>query len=410
MYKQYHYSKKTILLAAFSLFLLCGGLSAQSYPNFQIFSRFEFNDYPLTQASIGPDATHVDTDAVTDGVGIYMQANCVSIKGFDLTIPTNSGIFDQPEMGMTFRFQRDESFANFFNRGGTSFYIQAGLLWVQYQTSLNGAVINNGPFLTGVQVPNDNSFREYTFEYTLSDGRARVFMDGNQVWQNNGPNNRPLYWPPNEPVFVGEIMDGTCSGMGVLDYAYFYVPTGAIPALPVEWAGIDAKEMDSGIEVSWGVTSEVGNDYFTLERSLNGGPYQSLSDLPSAPENHNGGQYQLVDDRPVSGNLTYRIRQTDLNGDQSWSEAVSLDFSEDQSFSFTCYPNPVSDNLKIDLQHENIPYELCLTNSFGQVLERRSFPEGKPSGFLDLSGYPTGLYLLTLRAEGKTHYRKIKKI
>lgn len=119
MKSEFTFQKTTFLLLLFCSLVLPGLLLGQ---NRQIFSRFEFERYPLTYAEIGPNATSVDPDAITDGQSIYMQANCISIKGFDLTVPTTGGIFDQPEMGMVFRFQRDEAFANFFNRGNTAFY------------------------------------------------------------------------------------------------------------------------------------------------------------------------------------------------------------------------------------------------------------------------------------------------
>jgi hypothetical protein len=71
------------------------------------------------------------------------------------------------------------------------------------------------------------------------------------------------------------------------------------------------------------------------------------------------------------------------------------------------YPNPVQTTLIIDTKTAG-PFELTLSNIFGQQLLRSTFKSGLTR--LDLKGYISGVYLLTLSSsQGSTAFRILKK-
>ena len=74
--------KKVLLFPATWIILVvltCCQLTAQV-----TFSRFDFDTAPYTTASIGPNATSIDPDMVSDGNAAYINANCGALKGIDL--------------------------------------------------------------------------------------------------------------------------------------------------------------------------------------------------------------------------------------------------------------------------------------------------------------------------------------
>ncbi|HCS18998.1 MAG TPA: hypothetical protein DIW47_00290 [Bacteroidetes bacterium] len=185
-------------------------------------SRFHFNTPDLLHAEIGSDATSADADAYGNGTGFVMDANCGATKGLDLVIPGSN--FDRGKMCMTFSWQRDESEAHFFTRGGTEFYISGGSVRVKLtQISGTGSQVI-GPVNTGYSIPNDDVLRYFTFCYDSASGIARVLVNDSIVWNYTTPAATSLYWTGAGNATIGGIMDGNCSGNTLIDWANVSIP------------------------------------------------------------------------------------------------------------------------------------------------------------------------------------------
>ncbi|MCB9235226.1 MAG: T9SS type A sorting domain-containing protein [Bacteroidia bacterium] len=311
-----------------------------------IFSRFDFNHYPLTHASIGPNGTSVDADAVTNGIGAFISNHCENSKGLDLVVPNSFSIFDQPEFGMTFNFQRDESFARFFDRGNMSFYISGGILFIKYATTGPGGLpVVNGPFPTNFTLSNDNTFREYTFIYTQADGLARVLVGGNQIWSFDGPDGAALNWSGASTAAIGGIMDGNCNGRAVLDYAYFFLPSNN---LPVEYGYLEANAARHQVDINWNITQQENNQYFEIQRSQDGIDFQGIGSIEGAGSSKEDQDYTFTDYSPGQGVNFYRIIQHDLDGKSSSSPVIRANFSGSlQAGDLVLYPNPAVESFRL---------------------------------------------------------------
>jgi hypothetical protein len=190
-------------------------------------SRFDFNGGPLTRATIGPNATSYDTDAYSNGKGYQITSNCGGSKGIDLTVP--GSVFNRGKMCMTYSWQRDESFANFFTRGGISFFIDGGVLQISIRISDGaGSYTDVGPLSTGYTVPNDDIFRYFTFCYDSASGKGTVMVHDSLVWSYNGTAGRELYWTGAGDAVIGTIMDGSCAGQTLLDWSNISIPISII--------------------------------------------------------------------------------------------------------------------------------------------------------------------------------------
>lgn len=394
------------------LFLLAFFNSYQSHGQ-TVFSRFDFNTYPLTTASIGPDGLSTDPDAATDGTGAYISANCVSFKGIDLELDTRYSTYDLPEIGMHFRFRKDESFANFFERGNTRFFVQSNLLLVQYETRGPGGIpLLNGPFATGYRLPNDNAFREYTFIYEGGTGIATVLVDSIAVWQNDGPDNSPLYWNPSQPAFVGTIMDGTCQGRAVLDYAYFFYPNGN-GVFPVEFVELNVSTTPESVNLEWIITGTTTGETFYIEKRGTGESFSPLVSISkqaniSTMTQDNIQQYRYSDPETRPGTWQYRVGIEDENGQLNWSDIISVSVSESYEAKLKVWPVPASDNLNYQLLNCAHITRLELTGLDG----RRYFTQPAQqapslSSQIPVHNLSPGLYFLKVEADGKSLLAKI---
>lgn len=400
MEKVLRYSLLLIVLLATA----CFSLRAQG-----TFSRFDFNATPFTDASIGPNGIALDADVVGDGMAVYIAANCGGTKGLDLTIPNTAGLFDKPEMGMTFRFRKLESRSDFFLRGGTSFYQTGGTLYVRFRTSDGAAgFIDYGPFDCGYMLDEDNLYHEYTFIYTEATGIATVSVDGIQVWSNDGPDNRAFYWTGDPDPVVGTVMDGNCNGVGILDYAYFFTP---FPPLKVEFESFTAAALGNTAELNWLAVNPNPQQPYTVERSKNGFDFVTIAEV--APEQGmQATNHTYTDAAPGSGRIYYRIRQQDEDGTFASTEIQEVTLAGMPTISMQAWPNPVvlgeKGVLNVEVMNVKADAELRMYDLNGR-LEGIGIDDIRDGSryTIDVSGLSPGIYLLRCDCDGANLVEKI---
>lgn len=102
--------------------------------------------------------------------------------------------------------------------------------------------------------------------------------------------------------------------------------------LPVELLDITAKTQENGIKVDWSTASETNNDYFTVERSMDGRSFQPIGTVKGKGTTTELSNYTFLDKDPENGLNYYRLKQTDFDGQYSYSRVVSANFQEEASF------------------------------------------------------------------------------
>lgn len=222
-------------------------------------SHFDFNTNPLNASYTGPNGTSFDGNALSDGQGETIQANCGGTKGLDLVVPGST--MKRGKLCVDFRFQRDESDADFVIFGPMKFYMSGGQLYVQYQVK-NGATFTTvGPTGTGYTVPNDDTYRSFSFCYDSASGVARVYIDGTQVWTSPTTYaGKSLDWTGATDVNIGNIMDGNCSYKGLIDYTNIAVPVSIVNA-PTSVTLANADTICQGTTVGYSVTANSNYSY-----------------------------------------------------------------------------------------------------------------------------------------------------
>ena len=93
--------------------------------------------------------------------------------------------------------------------------------------------------------------------------------------------------------------------------------TEASSGLPVNLASFTGElssEMESIVLLNWTALSQVNNDYFTVEKSLDGYDWEELAILPGAGSVNQEISYSIYDENPIIGPNYYRLTQTDYDG------------------------------------------------------------------------------------------------
>ena len=374
------------------LCVLCGTRTANS----QVISQFSWDASPVTNADVGPNATSVSSSATSSsgGVGGTNGLNAgLPKRNLDFVIPTSSGVFDVNGIDVSFAYQREESGGTFFQRGQSLIINGCATLSVSYRVE-NGAggffTVNSGNVYS---IPFDDIFRTFRFYYLPSTGLGALTVDGAIVWSNDGADNRGLYWSGAGDIVIGGGMDGTGFDQPFLDDLIIGEAISPISPLPIELVFFSATPERNSVLLEWETASEIENDHFTVERSVNAETWQTIERIDGAVNSSQSIYYTTNDTEPLDGLSYYRLKQTDTDGTSTHSRIVSVfyDLSIQQ---VNVYPNPAETKIIVKGAFTGAP-QWAVYNALGREVSPLIFGStaGSNSLTLDISSLAPGSYL-----------------
>ncbi len=169
--------------------------------------------------------------------------------------------------------------------------------------------------------------------------------------------------------------------------------------LPVELLAFDATPDGDDVLCTWSTATELNNDFFTVERSADGAAFTDIGEMDGAGNSQTTLHYAFDDDAPLSGLSYYRLRQTDFNGAQTWSDVVAvLRSMATYNGTLVLWPNPATSELNIvgTSPEERL---LVLDGTGRLVLDAGQASEALTR--INLSTLPGGSYVVHLRGPKK---------
>ncbi len=110
--------------------------------------------------------------------------------------------------------------------------------------------------------------------------------------------------------------------------------------LPVVLKDFTANCEEDGVELVWATSSEVNNDYYSVQYSMNGLEWDEIAQIAGMGNSNQLVQYTYKDKSRRSGLGYYRISQFDYNGDSETFPMVSSNCSFGDDVKMGIYPNP----------------------------------------------------------------------
>lgn len=169
--------------------------------------------------------------------------------------------------------------------------------------------------------------------------------------------------------------------------------------LPIELVAFRAVERNNVVQFNWITASETNNDYFSVERSSNGRDWVAVARIDGAGNSSTILNYEAVDPAPLQGVSYYRLKQTDFNGEFSYSEIEAVSVSSLEAIELRVFPNPTDGQVTIAASAEG-KAEVGVFDLLGNEISNRVALEqkGGRNHSADLSGLPSGAYII--RANG----------
>lgn len=245
-----------------------------------------------------------------------------------------------------------------------------------------GVIVNDLTLL----VDDDGNFANGgTSCYQNGDGTGIVFTYSNPTITITGISNTHI--PNNSTYFI------TIGSMSI------------ITTLPIELTKFDAQlNSKRTVDVTWTTETEINNDYFIVEKSVNLQTWEQVAQLNGAGNSNQTLDYYIVDPSPIINMNYYRLKQVDYDGETSLSEirAVNLEVME----SVSIYPNPSNSNFII--QNKNIENKTVkLVNAIGQEVTLNPIAVSKDFIQYSTNGLVEGVYTLMVIEENKVESYKL---
>ena len=195
-------------------------------------------------------------------------------------------------------------------------------------------------------------------------------------------------------------------------YTVFYVSTNngieatraGAQELPVSFGSFSAGIRNQSVFCDWTTLTEMNNDGFAIEKSIDGINFSRIGYINSKGTNGNSTaplQYQFEDTRLLNGKSFYRIKQVDKDGKASYSQVRSIQLAGGlKTLSAMVLTNPIKDELKINVKSpEDKNISIRVISASGTVLlsKQQLISNGENNLVLPANHLPKGLVIISIK-------------
>jgi len=262
-----------------------------------------------------------------------------------------------------------------------------------------------------IEIYGNNSTSSRNYNYCTSQSIAANTWD---LWINStnvGNDLNKALLPDDSNIdswmFYGGNSVGNVANIFLEDILY---SNSLSTTLPIELISFSANSETNKVVLNWTTASEINNNYFTVERSVDAENFEIVKTVSGAGNSNFQINYSATDNNPLSGFSYYRLKQTDFNGDYSYSKIVAVEnTSEILSLNIlNPYSKPNSINFTISNPNlENLSFEII--NTLGEVLISSKVENvvNKSSVVINTKNLSHGIYFIKLSSNKETVVEKV---
>ncbi len=216
-------------------------------------------------------------------------------------------------------------------------------------------------------------------------------------------------WVNHPGTAVGNPSGSITTNSAVTDFSPFALATTSNSnPLPIELVNFKAKANGKQVDLEWQTASEINNEFFTIERSIDGLNFEIVTIIEGAGNSTALLDYKSVDANPYTGTSFYRLKQTDFDGAFEYSEVRKVEIEVDGVVNI--YPNPVQINEKrfiVDVSgFQNGADEIIILDALGKIVYSKS---ENLRGQIDIetSILNSGIYFVRVVVGANLYHKKV---
>jgi len=277
--------------------------------------------------------------------------------------------------------------------------------YIDIQVSIDGGVTYNSEIrITG----NNNAYWAYN-SATVS----KVVNGSLETYTPSGGGDRTLVgdgFSIIELTFPIGVTQIAIDVLAVVDRAgeewwlddFFLLGSGPGFALPIELSSFSAEADGTSVNVDWVVHSQVNNDYYTIERSLDCFTWEEVVRVEGDGNSNSEKQYQIKDENPHFGTSYYRLKQTDYDGKSETFNPVSVQVENKYTIGLKIKPNPAIDYIELEIpytDHPLINHDIKIFDTKGNTVYKKHFIGEIDNFQIDVKKLKPGYYILKSKSD-----------
>lgn len=164
--------------------------------------------------------------------------------------------------------------------------------------------------------------------------------------------------------------------------------------------------------LNWEVEEEKNVDKYLLERSMDGIAFGAVTEIAALNNGTFTTQYTYTDVLPGMGTRYYRLKTINIDGTVEISNTVVLSRAADNLGTVNVFPNPTKGTFYVEFSADrtaNLEFEI--QDMISQTIKQgaREVEVGMNRLELDIDGFPTATYIVSLTMNGQRVQRKLIK-
>lgn len=261
---------------------------------------------------------------------------------------------------------------------------------------VNSTIVPQDPNVlnAGVPVPTPASMAGFNWYFLSSpiDTNARIKV---------GP-----YVTPGIYRYVAEYVN-SCGTF------YDTVTITATSTVPVTLTSFDAVKNNNDVMLNWITASEINNDYFEVQRSIDGVNYETIGKVEGNATTSSVSSYAFNDKNVLAefssvSAFFYRLKQVDFDGTTDYSKTIRVSNNTLIANNIEVYPNPNNGAFNISVPaNEQSTVQLTVVDITGRVVEKKIQTLQQGNNVLDLNlSLSKGIYMILVQQKGLSVSKK----
>jgi len=241
-----------------------------------------------------------------------------------------------------------------------------------------------------------NNYAQQTDSTLNHGGQGDGFDTKNYVQLSDSTLNRGGQGDGFDTKNYVQLSDSTLNRGGQGDgWANIYYP---LNPLPVDLISFTGKKVNDGHLLQWQTVNEINVAHYRLERSIDTRNY-NLINKQDAKGNGTSqtNQYLFTDAAPSFGDNYYRLRISDIDGIEKFSNIVMLRVTDNGKTIFTVFPNPTAHllNIKMSGIAATEKIKLSISDTKGSIVYKGN-ATGEQQVQIAVQSLAKGTYILTI--------------
>lgn len=183
-------------------------------------------------------------------------------------------------------------------------------------------------------------------------------------------------------------------------------------SLPVKLLAFTGYYQGEKVTLNWSTGSEINNDYFDVLRSRDGENFEKIARVEGNGTKEELTNYTFVDFLPQKEANYYRLLQVDFDGAYEYLPITFVSTDKLTKRDVSVYPNPSVDGL-IKIRNSGFILdgntELNIFDMYGSRVLSKEYDNSLETEIVeDLSFVKTGMYILSIKNNGRVLQKRIK--